>query len=95
MSLVLRGNSFSSVASRAFHGLVQLQRLDLSDCGIVTIESGAFDGLDGLQRMFLHGNRITEIEASELPPSLHGITIHDNRLVLGAVYSCTILHIVL
>ena len=63
----------------AFHRLAHLTRLDLSACQISEIESGAFDGLVAIQRLFLHGNHLSTISATDLPPSLHGISVHDNR----------------
>lgn len=62
-----------------FLRLLQLQKLDLSDCKIRLIESGAFEGLANLQRMHLHGNRLAAIASRDIPPSLHGISVHDNR----------------
>ncbi len=61
------------------HRLSHLQKLDLSDCQVRTIERGAFEGLDHLQRMHLHGNRLSALDAKDIPPSLHGISVHGNR----------------
>ena len=63
----------------SFHRLTHLTRLDLSTCQISVIESGAFDGLMGIQRIYLHGNHLVTISAVDLPPSLHGISVYDNR----------------
>ena len=63
----------------AFHRLAQLIRLDLSACQISVIESGAFEGLLSLQRVYLHANHLSTISANNLPSSLHGISVHDNR----------------
>ncbi len=79
MSLSLRSNVLSVVRSRAFHRLLLLQKLDLSNCQIRTVEIGAFEGLDNLQRVHLHGNWLSHIHATDIPPSLHGISLHANR----------------
>ena len=63
----------------SFHRLTHLTRLDLSTCQISVIESGAFDGLMAIQRIYLHGNHLVTISAVDLPPSLHGISVYDNR----------------
>ena len=67
------------VRAMSFHRLAHLIRLDLSTCQISEIESGAFDGLLAIQRIYLHGNHIVTISAGDLPPSLHGISVYDNR----------------
>lgn len=79
MSLSLRGNPVEAVRTRAFHRLAQLTKLDLSECKISAIESGAFEGLKSLQRFYLHSNRLVTLSARDLPPSLHGISVHENR----------------
>ncbi len=79
MSLSLRDNVIPIVRAKAFHRLAHLQKLDLSGCQILEIKSGAFQGLDALQRIYLHSNKLTTLDSRELPPSLHGITVHDNR----------------
>lgn len=79
MSLNLRGNPISTVKTRSFHRLEYLKKLDLSECEIATVESGAFEGLQNLQRIYLDGNRLKVLDSRDLPPSLHGITAHDNR----------------
>ena len=63
----------------SFHRLAHLIRLDLSTCQISIIDSGAFDGLMAIQRIYLHGNHLVTISAGDLPPSLHGISVYDNR----------------
>ena len=67
------------VRGMTFHRLAHLIRLDLSTCQISVIESGAFDGLLAIQRIYLHGNHLSTISAGDLPPSLHGISVYDNR----------------
>ena len=63
----------------AFHRLAYLIRLDLSACQISVIEAGALDGLEAIKRIFLHGNHLVTLSARDLPPSLHGISVYDNR----------------
>ena len=79
MNLVLSQNSITTVPSAAFVRLTYLQKLDLSENKIEVVERGAFQGLAHLQRIYLNTNRITHLRASDLPPSLHGITLHENR----------------
>eukprot|EP00095_Tigriopus_kingsejongensis_P009338 maker-scaffold247_size239117-snap-gene-1.26 protein:Tk09338 transcript:maker-scaffold247_size239117-snap-gene-1.26-mRNA-1 annotation:"PREDICTED: uncharacterized protein LOC103514474" len=79
MTLNLRHNSISRIPSKAFHQLSYLHKLDLSENKIQVVESGAFQGLRSLQRVYLHANRISTLDAQDIPPSLHGITLHDNR----------------
>ena len=67
------------VRALAFHRLAHLIRLDLSGGQISIIEGGALDGLLAIQRIFLHGNHLVTISARDLPPSLHGISVYDNR----------------
>ena len=79
MTLSLAGNrGIADIGSEAFLGLAFLQKLDLSNCGIESLPPGAFAGLGRLQRLFLNGNSISTLGA-QFPPSLHGITLHDNR----------------
>ena len=82
--------SSGKVHSMAFHRLAHLTRLDLSACQISTIESGSFEGLVSLQRVYLHGNHLSTILSSDIPPSLHGISVHDNRY---KKYFCKPFHI--
>ena len=63
----------------AFHRLAHLVHLDLSACQISVIEAGALDGLLAIKRIFLHGNHLVTLSARDLPPSLHGISVYDNR----------------
>ena len=86
MTLSLRRNSFTIIRSRSFHRLTFLQKLDLSENKIQALEHGAFEGLGNLQRIYLHANRISNLDSRDLPPSLHGITLHDNRSVCW--FSC-------
>ena len=79
MTLSLSGNrGILHLAPEAFLGLSYLQKLDLSNCAIEHVPPGAFAGLGRLQRLFLNGNRVSTLGA-QLPPSLHGISLHDNR----------------
>ena len=71
------------VRALAFHRLAHLIRLDLSGCQISEIEVGALDGLQAIQRIFLHGNHLVTISARDLPPSLHGISVYDNRYFIS------------
>ena len=87
MNLVLRSNNIVEISTRAFHKLEFLQKLDLSHNKIKTISAGAFEGLEKLQRIYLHANFITKMDVAVLPPSLHGITIHENRFVRSFVRS--------
>ena len=80
MVLSLSDNPITVVKSGSFARLTFLTKLDLSNCQISSVQAGAFEGLsDNLQRMYLHGNKLASVEARDLPPSLHGITIHENR----------------
>ena len=79
MVLSLSGNPLKVVKSGAFAKLTFLTRLDLSNCQLSTIQAGAFQGLSDLQRIYLHGNKLRSVEARDIPPSLHGITLHENR----------------
>ena len=79
MSLSLRANKIEAIRTRAFHGLDTLTKLDLSENRISAIEAGAFEGLKSLQRMYLHSNHLTTLSARDLPISLHGISVHENR----------------
>ena len=79
MSLSLRTNKIEAIRTRAFHGLGQLTKLDLSANRISAVEAGAFEGLDSLQRIYLHSNHLTTLSARDLPASLHGISVHENR----------------
>ena len=83
MVLSLSGNPLTVVKSGSFARLTFLTKLDLSNCQIASVQAGAFEGLSDLQRMYLHGNKLTSVEARDLPPSLHGITIHENRYKLS------------
>ena len=85
MTLVLEGNSIITIRNRAFYSLKYLTKLDLSSNKISLIQPGAFDGLENLQRIYLHANRLETMNANQLPPSLHGITLHDNRWARGFV----------
>ena len=82
MSLSLSSNKIEAIRTRALHGLGQLTKLDLSGNRISAIEAGAFEGLDSLQRIYLHSNHLTTLSARDLPVSLHGISVHENRYVL-------------
>ena len=79
MSLSLRGNPIEAVRTRSFHNLGQLTKLDLSECKISSVEAGAFEGLVSLQRIYLHSNHLATLSARDLPPSLHGISVHENK----------------
>ena len=79
MSLSLRANKIEAIRTRAFHGLKYLTKLDLSGNRLQAIEAGAFEGLVNLQRLNLHSNRLTTLSARDLPASLHGISVHENR----------------
>ena len=79
MSLSFRGNPIETIGTRSFHRLKYLTKLDLSECHISNVESGAFEGLESLQRIYLHNNRLTTISGRDIPPSLHGLSVHDNR----------------
>ena len=81
MSLSLSSNKIEAIRTRALHGLGQLTKLDLSGNRISAIEAGAFEGLDSLQRIYLHSNHLTTLSARDLPVSLHGISVHENRYV--------------
>lgn len=81
MSLNMRSNHIEVIESSAFHKLSFLQKLDLSKNWISVVQRDAFAGLNSLQRLYLHANRLATIDAINLPKSLHGITIHDNRYV--------------
>jgi len=80
MGLSLKANPIEIVATKAFHRLKFLTKLDLSECSIVSVENGAFEGLESLQRIYLHSNKLVTIRGEDLPPSLHGLSVHDNRL---------------
>jgi len=79
MGLSLKGNPIEVVGAKAFHRLKYLTKLDLSECEITTVESGAFEGLESLQRIYLHSNKLTTINGRDIPPSLHGLSVHDNK----------------
>ena len=79
MSLSLRANKIEAIRTRAFHALATLTKLDLSGNRISAIEAGAFEGLKNLQRVYLHSNHLTTLSARDLPISLHGISVHENR----------------
>ena len=79
MSLSLRANKIEAIRTRSFHGLGQLTKLDLSENRISAVEAGAFEGLKSLQRIYLHSNHLTTLSARDLPASLHGISVHENR----------------
>lgn len=79
MGLSLRANPIEVVGAKAFHRLKYLTKLDLSECSIVSVEPGAFEGLESLQRIYLHNNKLTTISGRDIPPSLHGLSVHDNR----------------
>lgn len=79
MSLSLRSNKIEAIRTRAFHNLGQLTKLDLSANRISAIEAGAFEGLKNLQRIYLHSNHLATLSARDLPVSLHGISVHENR----------------
>ena len=83
MSLSLSSNKIEAIRTRALHGLGQLTKLDLSGNRISAVEAGAFEGLDSLQRIYLHSNRLTTLSARDLPVSLHGISVHENRYVIS------------
>ena len=78
----LSSNKIEAIRTRALHGLGQLTKLDLSGNRISAVEAGAFEGLDSLQRIYLHSNRLTTLSARDLPVSLHGISVHENRYVI-------------
>ena len=79
MALSLRGNPISSLQPGSFKYLRQLSKLDLSQCRIQSIASGSFRGLVSLERLYLAGNKLTRLGVpQEFPPSLHGVTLHDN-----------------
>ena len=81
MSLSLRGNPIETIGTRSFHRLKYLTKLDLSECHISNVDPGAFEGLESLQRIYLHNNHLTTISGRDIPPSLHGLSVHDNRSI--------------
>ena len=88
MSLSLRGNPIETIGTRSFHRLKYLTKLDLSECHISNVDPGAFEGLESLQRIYLHNNHLTTISGRDIPPSLHGLSVHDNRSIYWLPCAC-------
>lgn len=52
-----------TLKQQAFAAQTSLERLDLRDNRITTIESGAFDGLNQPKEIYLSGNRLSKMNS--------------------------------
>ncbi|XP_004620181.2 extracellular matrix protein 2 [Sorex araneus] len=80
-SLELMGNSITAIPDGAFHGLPNLERLDLSKNNITSSGIGpkAFKHLKKLTRLNLDENNLVEMP-SGLPPTLEELKVNENNL---------------
>jgi insulin-like growth factor-binding protein complex acid labile subunit len=76
------GNRVTSLENGDFHGLSNLQRLDLGENRITSLESGDFQGLDNLKMLNLGLNRIASLESGAFQglSNLHTLYLHSNRI---------------
>ena len=63
-----------------FAVLSDLVRLDLSHCGLTSIQPRAFSGLDSLEWLHLNDNQLNAIHPTALLPlkAIHGLHLHAN-----------------
>ncbi|XP_055927658.1 leucine-rich repeat-containing protein 24-like [Argiope bruennichi] len=77
-------NSFTEIPSRSFQqkGLVNLQKIFISECGIKNIVSGAFFQLRNLVELDLSGNKLKTIPTAALQdcPNLRRLQLAQNPI---------------
>ena len=63
-----------------FAVLSDLVKLDLSHCGLISIQPRAFSGLDSLEWLHLNDNQLNALHPTALLPlkAIHGLHLHSN-----------------
>ena len=70
----------SKLENYVFAVLSDLVKLDLSHCGLISIQPRAFSGLDSLEWLHLNDNRLSALHPTALLPlkAIHGLHLHSN-----------------
>lgn len=79
----LLGDSLNPIfSSNEFHGMSDLEILDLSRNGLRSIEEGILKGCDGLEELYLDGNNLTAVPAASLkgPRAIRVLSLAGNNI---------------
>lgn len=80
-SFDLLGNSITLIPNEAFHGMPNLERINLGKNNLTTLNigPGAFSTLKHLKRLYLDGNSLVQIP-THLPSTLEELKLNDNNI---------------
>ncbi|XP_078517510.1 extracellular matrix protein 2 isoform X2 [Lissotriton helveticus] len=80
-SFDLLGNSITLIPNEAFHGMPNLERINLGKNNLTTLNigPGAFSTLKHLKRLYLDGNSLMQIP-THLPSTLEELKLNDNNI---------------
>ncbi|XP_069062785.1 extracellular matrix protein 2 isoform X2 [Pleurodeles waltl] len=80
-SFDLLGNFITSIPNEAFHGMPNLERINLGKNNLTTLSigPGAFVTLKHLKRLYLDGNALVQIP-THLPSTLEELKLNDNNI---------------
>lgn len=79
----LLGDSLNPIfSSNEFHGMSELEILDLSKNGLRSIEEGILKGCDNLVELYLDGNNLTAVPAASLkgPRAIRVLSLSGNNI---------------
>ncbi|XP_032681328.1 protein artichoke [Odontomachus brunneus] len=79
----LLGDSLNPIfSSNEFHGMNELEILDLSRNGLRSIEEGILKGCDNLEELYLDGNNLTAVPAASLkgPRAIRVLSLSGNNI---------------
>lgn len=85
----LLGDSLNPIfSSNEFHGMDELEILDLSRNGLRSIEEGILKGCTNLEELYLDGNNLTAVPAASLkgPRAIRVLSLAGNNI--GTIDSC-------
>lgn len=78
-TLIMSNNRIRHIPSRAFADLENLQLLDLSSSGIISVADTAFDGLKALTNLKLNDNVLDNVPRN-MPATLNLLYLNGNRI---------------
>lgn len=78
IELVLQMNTLPRLKTNTFPFMPNIQSLDLSKCGIISIDNGSFGELPNLKRLVLASNTLLAIPSAVMLPQLQHLSLSDN-----------------
>jgi len=85
----LLGDNLNPIfSSNEFHGMEELEILDLSRNGLRSIEEGILKGCTNLEELYLDGNNLTVVPTASLkgPRAIRVLSLAGNNIGMFAIY---------